>query len=803
MMSVDKTVSRPKIMAQRFCLAAMAVLLPILVFVIAEWGLRLAGYGYNPHFFVRQKVGGVESYVRNPAFSWRFFPKPMARLSTAMVIPVEKPKDVLRVVVLGSSAALGDPEPSFGFSRMLEVMLQARYPGKKIEVYNTAATAINSNVILPIAEDCRVLQPDLFVVYEGNNEVVGPFGLSAALTPFFSNRAVIKTQVWISSTRLGQWVKSIARQPAASGDEWRGMELFLEHKVRLGDPNLEKVYSHFEGNLSDICRLARRAGVKVVLSSVIVNDLDCAPFVSLHRATLGAAELEHWNALFEKGKTEEASSHWKSASEAYGKAAAIDSEYAELHYRAGRCQWSDGQPEAARKSLEMARERDALRFRADARMNGAIQKVASHNGAIFVDAEALAQKASPGGVPGENLLYEHVHLNFAGNYLLASAVMQSCEQALGLKSDLPTPSVDECQKRLAWTVFDEKRITERLRSRLQVAPFTSQCDNAQVLERLNARLSSLDLELKGKAEASDAFYREALSARPADWQLRMNYLQFLYEQGRHPQAHEQAQQIFQRLPMEHFSLMNMGVTFQKLKRYDEAEDYLKRTIQANPYLSEGYEKLGLLREDQKRFDEAETLLQKRRSPTVMANFYTRAGVYYARQHANDLARQYYDRALKAVPGFPEAVADLKRLDRPVEIAPEETEPYKQAMEWMKQGQFALAVDAWRKVVEAAPESARVRNNLGFALVKTGRYNEAIEQFSEAARLNPKSVDGLQNLASVYGLMERHAEAISTLQKAIAIKPSRAFYLFLADEYEKSGQADEAEHNRVLARQFEK
>ena len=37
-------------------------------------------------------------------------------------------------------------------------------------------TGINSHVILPLARDCEEARADVWVIYMGNNEVVGPFG---------------------------------------------------------------------------------------------------------------------------------------------------------------------------------------------------------------------------------------------------------------------------------------------------------------------------------------------------------------------------------------------------------------------------------------------------------------------------------------------------------------------------------------------------------------------------------------------------------------------------------------------------
>ena len=64
----------------------------------------------------------------------------------------EKPRKTFRIFVLGESAAMGDPDPAYGFSRYLEVMLRERFPSMKFEVINTGSVAINSHVLLPIAK---------------------------------------------------------------------------------------------------------------------------------------------------------------------------------------------------------------------------------------------------------------------------------------------------------------------------------------------------------------------------------------------------------------------------------------------------------------------------------------------------------------------------------------------------------------------------------------------------------------------------------------------------------------------------
>jgi len=79
----------------------------------------------------------------NPKFGWRFFPPEVARASQPLFLAAQKPPGTVRIFVFGESAAMGDPEPAYGFARQLGRILQARHPDQTIEIVNAAMTAIN------------------------------------------------------------------------------------------------------------------------------------------------------------------------------------------------------------------------------------------------------------------------------------------------------------------------------------------------------------------------------------------------------------------------------------------------------------------------------------------------------------------------------------------------------------------------------------------------------------------------------------------------------------------------------------
>ena len=92
----------------------------------------------------------------------------------------------------------------------------------------------------------------------------------------------------------------------------------------------------------------------------------------------------------------------------------------------------------AKTHYERALDLDALRFRADTKINQIIQEVAASvedDAFSFVDSAAAFEQASQPFQPGWNLLLEHVHYDFAGNHILAAEISRS------IMSNLTSPMI--------------------------------------------------------------------------------------------------------------------------------------------------------------------------------------------------------------------------------------------------------------------------------------------------------------------------------------------------------------------------
>jgi hypothetical protein len=387
------------------------VLGPALGFALLEIALRILGFGYPSAFLLPQVRAGNRFYVQNNQFGRRFFGAQRTRRPHPLYLAEPKPAGTVRVFVLGESAAYGDPYPAFGLPHMLEALLNLRYPGVRFEVANAAMTAINSHAILPIARDCGGAGGDLWIIYMGNNEVVGPFGAGTVFGPQAPPLWLIRASLWAKSTRTGQLLEALVaalQRPPGEEGAWGGMEMFIHQQVAADDPRMDRLYRHFYLNLMDILDAGRKSGAGVVLSTVAVNLKDCPPFASLHRRGLSEQDRTRWEKLYRLGCKEQEAGSNQVAAEQFDAAARLDAQFAELRFRQAQCALAVGKRAEAREQFNAARDLDALRFRCDSRLNNLVRRAGSsrqRDRVRLADAEQTLAAQSAEGVPGDDLFY--------------------------------------------------------------------------------------------------------------------------------------------------------------------------------------------------------------------------------------------------------------------------------------------------------------------------------------------------------------------------------------------------------------
>lgn len=461
--------------------AALAVGAPVALLLALEFGLRLVGYGRPATFLIPDDKPGF--FRTNPDFARLFLPGSFDLRPLNYRISARKAPNTVRIVLLGESAAQGIPVPSFAFGPQLRALLRARFPGREIEVINTGIVAINSHVVYQIARELSRFEPDLFMVYMGNNEVVGPYGPGCAYLSEMPPLWMIRASVFVRSTRTGQLLGALAGLLTPGGGhpaEWGGMAMFADSAVTGDDPRLEAVYHNFSENLRGIVKAASAAGAKTIVCTVVANLKDCPPFLSRHRHGLSQAEREAWQAAFEEGRLAWRLGEGDKARLRLTEALRIDPQYADTLFMLGSLDLKAGDVETARSRLVDALHWDALRFRPDPRINQVAREVArgGRDGVSLLDAAAAMGSDPYSSAPpsGREILFEHVHFDWAGNYQLARMMAQSAAAAvLGGPGGGPGwMDSDACADALAYTQHERLPMLLRVDVLTRKPPFTNQ-----------------------------------------------------------------------------------------------------------------------------------------------------------------------------------------------------------------------------------------------------------------------------------------------------------------------------------------
>lgn len=776
-----------------FRIIAMAGI-PVAALVTAELLLRVCGVGYNPRFVLGLEHRGCAVYVPNARAVWRYLGRDLARVPYPFCVPAARDPHAVRIVVLGESAAYGDPHPHFGLARMIEAILSLRYPEQRFEVINCAVTGINSHSIRCIARDCRCLKADAWVLYIGNNEVIGPFGPGTVFTAGTLPGWLIRLNLWAKGTRLGQQLEELMnrlRRGPGSTREWAGLMMFSGQKVHPLSHHLDKVRARYRENLRRIIRLGLDAGAVVAVGSVGVNLRHCAPFASEHRPGLTAQQLRAWRDWFEQGLTNQALGMYAAALDAYNRAAAIDDTYAELRFRRAQCALALGDTTLARAEFIAACDCDALRFRCDSHLNAVARETAAEfksERVVFSDAAGMLASVAPAGIPGSESFYEHVHLTFEGTYHVAGAFVRALEPQLARARRLPGeppahwPTIQECMERLGWTDWDRINAYADMLVRISDPPFVWQADHAEQEARMLSVLGPLTADATGQTDLlqqARATVERALERWPDDPVLHARAAMMRQLTGDYSGAAAALGRYLDAVPVSVEAWRQLGTVYLQLNKPGEAqetfvraltldpddvwtlrlqarcylvqgrtnlaEEALTRAVTLKPVFGPGWLELGLIAEAQGRTNLAVALFQRAATNRVLRapELVQLARVCDRLGWTEQAVRNYTD-AVKLRPAEPQLRIEFGRL-------------------LSRLGRDAEALTQFKAAVDLAPDLPTARYMLGYELGRLGRHAEAAEQFRHAVRLMPDLPEAHVNLGVALMNAGRTEEALTVFE----------------------------------------
>ena len=499
-------------------LQALSIILiaTLLFFGLLEGALAL--FGVDPGLEKEDPFVGFAGHV--PLFTQSKAPNGITILSTAQnklayfnpqMFPEEKVEETYRIFCLGGSTTYGRPYNDLtSFAGWLRELLPAADASRDWEVINAGGISYASYRVARLMEELVQYQPDLFVIYTGQNEFLEersyrelrrvPEGIRSAVG------LLARTRTWaMMNSALG----SIGLTPEQGQPQQvqltAEVHAILDHSTgpqsyQRDDGLRDSVLEHFQISLERMVDIARRAGAQVILVSPASNLKDCSPFKSEHSPGLGAEQRMRAEALLAAARTAIRNSDWTAALGDLDRAMGIDPRYAELHYLRGRALFALGRYEEARSAFENARDEDVCPLRALTPMRGMVAEAARKNNVPYVDFVDLVEKrvSSMAGhrIPGEESFLDHVHPTIEGHRLLATALLDTM-----IDAGIVHPAG-------SWGPAAVTAVDSRIRSRI----------NPQFQVKALINLAKV-LHWAGKFEDAGRLASQALAAAKGDPQL--------------------------------------------------------------------------------------------------------------------------------------------------------------------------------------------------------------------------------------------------------------------------------------------
>lgn len=562
------------------------------------------------------------------------------RIFNTQRFSAQKPPGTFRIFCMGGSTTYGHPyEDSTSFAGWLRAMLPKADPSRRWEVINCGGVSYASYREAVLMEELTQYQPDLFIILTGHNEFLEHRTYGEILAKPESLRDV---GALLSRTRLHAAIKGLSGklqtsgQPAGTNSNIlpTEVETMLERVVgpqayHRDDQWKKGVLDHFRFNLTRMTGIAAAAGAKIIFINPAGDIRSSAPFKSEHRAGLTEADLARWQAQVQKVRQLAAASRWTEALETLRAAAAIDDQFAELHYLQGQVHWRMEQFAEARAAFTRAREEDVCPLRAITPMFDSIADVAKTRGASVVDFEKLLNDRATNGIPGDDWFLDHVHPTIEGHRQLALALLETLSgmgvakfasswneaATLAVKREVESTLTPEkhgtalltLSKVLAWAGKHEEAFRVALRA-IPLAPNNAAIHyeagkNASYLERNDEAAKHLETALRlnpgfveartllgnllGQRGQNDEALRQcraALASRPNDPQLHSNLGSLLALQGQWEQAIASFKEAIRLDPTYAEAHSNLAWVYKDSRRYDDALRHFRECLRLKPGL---------------------------------------------------------------------------------------------------------------------------------------------------------------------------------------------------------------------------
>ncbi|XP_041591823.1 protein O-mannosyl-transferase TMTC1 isoform X2 [Vulpes lagopus] len=314
----------------------------------------------------------------------------------------------------------------------------------------------------------------------------------------------------------------------------------------------------------------------------------------------------------------------------------------------------------------------------------------------------------------------------------------------------------------------------------------------------------------------ESLFRSGVQTLPHNAKVHYNYANFLKDQGRNREAishyrtalrlyprHASAlnnlgtltrdaaeakmyyQRALQLNPQHNRALFNLGNLLKSQEKKEEAITLLKDSIQYGPEFADAYSSLASLLAEQERFKEAEEIYQAGiKNCPDSSDLHNNYGVFLVDTGSPEKAVAHYQQAITLSPSHHVAMVNLGRLYRSLGDNSAAEEWYKRALQvarkaeilsplgalYYNTGRYEEALQIYREAAALQPSQRELRLALAQVLAVMGQTKEAEKMTNHIVSEETGCLECYRLLSAIYSKQEHHDKALDVIDKALQLKP---------------------------------
>ncbi|XP_075612348.1 protein O-mannosyl-transferase TMTC1 [Balearica regulorum gibbericeps] len=314
----------------------------------------------------------------------------------------------------------------------------------------------------------------------------------------------------------------------------------------------------------------------------------------------------------------------------------------------------------------------------------------------------------------------------------------------------------------------------------------------------------------------ESLFSSGVKTLPHNAKVHYNYANFLKDQGRNIEAIYHYKTALKLYPRHASALNNLGTL---TKDVVEAKDYYRRALQLNPQHNRALFNLGNLLKSQGKKEEAVILLQDsikygpefadaysslasllaeqerlKEAEEVYktgiencpesSDLHNNYGVFLVDTGAPERAVSHYRQAIRLSPTHHVAMVNLGRLHRSLGQNKEAEVWYKRALKvsrkaeilsplgalYYNTGRYEEALHVYREAASLQPSNKEIRLALAQVLAMMGRTKEAEKMTNHILNEDAECLECYRLLSAIYSKQEHYSKALEAIEKALQLNP---------------------------------